>query len=234
MWQLSDQQVAALWRREAELNSSAEMLSHDLSGPLAVGCVIPMSPWLLRRIIEHFFRQYPKVTLEISESTPSNLHRQLLNGLLDGAILFRHQIHDDGLAAEHIGKAVPMVLLSSRHPLAERTGISLRQLADEPCIMPAIAPTADAFEHILHLNGFQPRVLWRSTNVETIRSVVARGVAYSLLVTQPRTSLTYEGNEIVYIPIIDDIPEAEIVIAHLRSVTPTAKLRELIRLARMA
>jgi len=117
--------------------------------------------------------------------------------------------------------------LAASHPLAAYDAVPLAALRDEDAVLLAMRPASDHVEEILRVAGMTPRVRWRSTNVETIRSLVARGLAYTIIMGRPYGDLTYEGMPVVYRPIADDLPANSLVLAVPKGGRPTAKLREL-------
>src|SRR5699024_367127 len=80
--------------------------------------------------------------------------------------------------------------------------------------------------------GIRPNVRWRSQNVETIRSMVARGFGYTIIMGRPYGDRTYDGLEIVYRPIADRIDDNAVVVALPDNARPTSKVTTLIGFCR--
>jgi hypothetical protein len=83
-------------------------------------------------------------------------------------------------------------------------------------------------EDILRAAGLEPRVGWRSTNVEIIRSMVALGLDCTIIMWCPSGDRTYEGLPLADRRIADDVPPYSAAITYPEGAIPTAKVRTLI------
>ena len=89
--------------------------------------------------------------------------------------------------------SAPYVLLSPDHPLTTRKAVTLQQLVDEPLILFDLPPGGEYFLSIFAEADLQPRVRFRTTSYELVRSLVARGLGYSILSQRTRIETSYEG-----------------------------------------
>lgn len=211
-----------------ELQFAAQRLQGELVGPLKIGCFGSLSPWLLPRIIEHFALSHPAVDIELTEGSSDLLQQMLLDGKLDVGLMYSLHINTE-MEQTTIAPVRLQLLLSPDHPLATQSEIALRDLGDSPAALLGLQPARDLAETQLRSAGFEPHIKWRSTNVETIRSLVARGLAYSVLMGRPLGDRTYEGLPLAYRRIKDDLPDNAVVAAHPRGTTPSQKVRALLK-----
>lgn len=214
-----------------ELMQAAQQMQGQLIGPLRIGCFTTLSPWMMPRIIEHFAANHPAVNIEMVEGSSDQLQEWLQSGELD--VCFMYSLHVS--AAVDVQTIAPVrlqLLLSPDHPLAAQEEVELRELAGEPAAVLALRPASDLVETILRNAGFEPNIKWRSTNVETIRSLVARGQAYSVLMGRPLGDRTYEGLPLAYRRIKDDLPENSVVAVYAAGTKPSLKNRTLIEYCR--
>jgi DNA-binding transcriptional LysR family regulator len=72
-------------------------------------------------------------------------------------------------------------------------------------------------EHVLDMcrgAGFEPRVALRTSNYETARALVGRGLGWALLVQRTATDVSYEGRQVITKDVIDPVlPPVQIVVA---------------------
>ena len=195
---------------------------------MKIGCFGTLSPWLLPRIIEFFALNHPGVDIDLTEGSSDHLQQMLLDGELDVGLMYSlHVTTEMDLAT--IAPVRLQLLLSPDHPLAAQEEIALRDLADSPAALLGLQPARDLAENQLRSAGFDPHIKWRSTNVETIRSLVARGLAYSVLMGRPLGDQTYDGLPLAYRRIKDDLPENAVVAAYPRGIVPSGKIRALLK-----
>lgn len=210
-----------------EIMHVAATLRGDLAGPLRLGLFTTLSPWLFPPVAEHFATAFPDVELTLEEGGSAALQAALLEGRLDAALVYENHLVA-GVEGHRIAPVRLQIALAPSHPLAQLDVVPLAALREEQAILLAIRPASDHVEQILSDAGMTPRVKWRSANVETIRSLVARGLGYTIIMGRPHGDHTYEGLPIVYRPIADALPENAVVVAVARGARTTAKVRELI------
>jgi DNA-binding transcriptional LysR family regulator len=149
------------------------------SGKLLVGSLPITGAYVLPRVIPAFTKQFPGVELQLIEDTSSNLEQLLVRGKIDVSLLTM-PIADPSLEVipaihEEIYLAVP-----PQHPLAKRQEVDLAELAGQPFIL---LKEGQGFRTIsLRLceqAGFRPRIVFESSNIQTVQSLVAAGMGFS-------------------------------------------------------
>ena len=85
---------------------------------------------------------------------------------------------------------------------------------------------------MLQRAGLNPRVAHSTPNFELVRSLVARGLGYSLLVQKPRIDTSYEGLPLVAKPIHPQFSRESAVILWPRSLQLTDRAKALVEYAR--
>lgn len=203
----------------------------ELSGALRLGVFTTLSPWLFPQIAEHFSEQFPRVELVLEEGASADLQARLLEGRLDAALLYENHLIEN-VVSQRMAPVRLQLAVAPGHPLARHDVVPLSALQDEPAVLLAMRPATDHVEQILIAAGIAPNVRWRSTNVETIRSLVARGLGYTIIMGRPYGDHTYDGRPIVYRPIEDEIAPNYVVLATApgaRSVARVTALRDYCR-----
>ena len=85
---------------------------------------------------------------------------------------------------------------------------------------------------MLEAAGVEPQIRYSSRSYETIRSLVARGEGYSILNHVPQSPRTYDGGELVAVPIAGDVQPLDVCFVRMTDVRPTARARVIGTLAR--
>ncbi|MGV9797051.1 LysR substrate-binding domain-containing protein [Mycobacterium sp. NPDC003449] len=193
-----------------DLQTSARESQHGLTGRLMVGCYSTLSPVLLPPVLSEYVVRFPGVDLTFTEGPHDALIDSLRNGTLDLALLYDYgsdvSAHREDLNTEIIVTAPPYALLPEDHPLAARDAVSLRQLVDQPLILFSLPPGGAYFLSLFKAEGLEPRVRYRATNFELVRSLVARKLGYSILSQRTAISVSYEGRGFVTRPLKGDHP----------------------------
>lgn len=225
------EKARAMLETSSELADVARAVRGELTGALRIGCFTTLSPWLLPRIAAHFATAHPGVSLEIVEGSSDELQQRLADAELDAVLMYSWHL-DSTVEPVEIAPVRLQVVLPAGHALAAQPAVKLQDLRDEPAILLNLQPARDLVERMLRRAGFEPNVRWRIANVETIRSMVARGLGYTLIMGRPHGDRSYEGLPLAYRRIADDVPPNAVTVAYPRGATPTAKVRALVEFCR--
>jgi len=186
---------------------------------LRIGCFVTLGPFFIPRLIASFLETHPEASSALHEGVQEQLGAGLEAGAFDVALMYDVAPGEDlekGLLAE----VAPHVLLPAEHPLARARSVSLGRLAGEPMVLLDISPGRDYFTSLFTEVGLAPRVAFRSPSFETVRGMVGNGLGYTLLVSKPANSMTYDGKAVVTRPIAERVSPGRIVIAHARARPP--------------
>ncbi|MFK0294970.1 LysR substrate-binding domain-containing protein [Streptomyces sp. NPDC090442] len=220
------QQARELLGRAREVEREARGDGESLSGPVAVGCFVTLAPYYLPPLFSECTRRHPGIEIDVVEGETDQLVQALTAGHIDFALTY-----DLGLSAEPdlrdetIAHAPAYVIVAADHPLAGKDSVELAELSGEPLVLLDLPYSRDYFRSLVAATGTAPDVRYRTRSYETVRSLVARGLGYSVLNQRPATSQTYGGGEIAELQLRDGGPPLEVRIASLRSMTQTARAR---------
>ncbi|MFF8841135.1 LysR family transcriptional regulator [Streptomyces sp. NPDC015127] len=226
------QQARDMLARAREVEREARGDGENLSGPVAVGCFVTLAPYYLPPLFSECTSRCPGIEIEVVEGEADQLVRALAAGRVDFALTY-----DLGLAAEPalysetIARAPAYVIVPAGHPLAGRGSVELAELSAEPLVLLDLPHSRDYFRSLVAATGTAPDVRYRTTSYETVRSLVARGLGYSVLNQRPATSQTYGGGEVAELQLRDGSP-LEVTIASLEGMTQTARARAVMDLLR--
>lgn len=176
----------------------------ELSGTLRIGCLHNLARFILPPLAEQLVERYPKVDLQLLEDSATQLQTDVRQGRVDLALVYSLQVDTD-LQLTPLAEIQLHAMLPADHRLAAADVIRWEDLASEPAILLDAPPTVERIEAQATRLGLSLNLRWILSSTETIRSLVARGLGYSLTNTPPPTGTTAEGLELVYIPLADDL-----------------------------
>jgi len=188
---------------------------HDIVANINLGCLFSLSPFILPTLIKEFGKNYPSVEVHIFESHGEELPAGLHSGMYDLIISYDTDM-PNALNIMPI-KALPArALLSASHPLASKSAVMLKQLADEPFIFVGYAHTRDYFVSVFSECGVpQPTVYQRVQSYELVRNLVGQGLGYSIVNICPPFG-NDPTHEVVAVPIADAATVPHLIVANLR------------------
>jgi DNA-binding transcriptional LysR family regulator len=211
--------------REAEgLASDLGAEGGQLRGPVSIGCYSGLGSTLLPPLLEGFREQHPNVELITKLGSAGDLVPALESGTVDLAFLY-DQALPPSLAKERIYHSQVLAILPEGHRLAQQDAIDLSDLVDDPLIMMDLAPSAMHTMLLFHERGLKPNVFVTVPQIDLVRTLVARGLGYSLLMSRPRgfAPFSAEGKRLVARPLTTSAGEMAVVTAWLGSSALSAR-----------
>ena len=166
-----------------ERAQSAKQAVQDLvglrGGRLSIGAIPSVSACVLPSAIAAFRKRYPLVELALFEGTSETVAQWVDSGRVEFGIIQLPAA--SGRFEEEILFTEPFVaLVPSSHVVAKQRVASLEKFADQPFILYK-GRARDSALAACRAIGFEPRVACESTELETIRRLVAAGLGIAIL-----------------------------------------------------
>ncbi len=185
----------------------------QVTGVLHVGCYTTLGPTVLPPLLDAFRRRYPAARIELREDTLDRLRTAVDARDVDVTIAYDIDLPRHWSTVAWLTNA-PRVHVAAAHRLAGADSVRLTDLAEDPMVLLDAPPSR---EHVLDMcrgAGFEPRVALRTSNYETARALVGRGLGWALLVQRTATDVSYEGRPVLTKEVIDPVlPPVKIVVA---------------------
>jgi LysR family hydrogen peroxide-inducible transcriptional activator len=193
----------------------------EMTGPIHIGFIPTVGPYLMPRIVPTLKEQFPQLELYLHEAQTHQLVTQLEEGKLDCLVLASVEetqpFKEIGIYHEPLSIAVPaghewskrlevdMVALNGRTVLSLGDGHCLRDQALGFCFAA----------------GAKDDERFKATSLETLRNMVAAGAGITLL---PELSLPLEREKdgVCYIKAVNPVPSRSLVLVY----RPGSPLRE--------
>lgn len=230
-------QAQSVLEQAANIKEIAKRGKDPLAGPLHLGVIYTIGPYLLPDLVRHAIAKTPQMPLMLQENFTVKLLEMLRTGEIDCAIM-AEPFPDTGLATAMLYDEPFMAAVPSSHPLAPLAQISAETLKSETMLL---LGTGHCFrDHVLEVcpefarfssNAEGIRKSFEGSSLETIKHMVAAGMGVTLV---PRLSVPKEAlllkskrrkdmeTHVRYLPIVDGDdrpPMRRVVLAWRRSFT---------------
>ncbi|GHD62880.1 LysR substrate-binding domain-containing protein [Jeongeupia chitinilytica] len=215
----------------------AEQGKDPLAGPLRLGIIYTISPYLLPHLIPDLRERAPQMQILLEENYTGRLAEMLKQGEIDLAIL-AEPFHEAGIATLPVYDEPFVVATPKGHPWEALATIDSDQLAEENVLL--LSPGNCFRDHVLQtcpdLNreslpaGSLQRTL-QGSSLTTIRHMVAGGIGVTVL---PATSVSSADEALLSIrPFSEPVPTRRVVLAWRKNF-PRAAAIEAVRQAILA
>ncbi|NSC19915.1 LysR family transcriptional regulator [Streptomyces albus subsp. chlorinus] len=227
------QQARELLSRAREVEREARGDGETIRGPVTVGCFVTLAPYYLPPLFAACTSRYPGIEIDVLEAETGRLVQALGTGRIDFALTYDLGLTaEPDLHSETIAHAPAYVIVPADHPLAGQGTVELAELAAEPLVLLDLPHSRDYFRSLVATTGTAPDVRYRTQSYETVRSLVARGLGFSVLNQRPATSQTYGGGGIAELELRDGGPPLEVTLTSVKSMTQTTRARAVMGLLR--
>lgn len=214
-----------------ELSLSLVTDSDELVGPITIGCYPTLAPTVLPPLLDEFGRAHPRVDLNILETTHTELDGKLDSGEIDVAFVYDALVPGTP-RAERLFELPAHVLLAGDDPFSAAEHVRLEDLVDRDLILLDASPSSAHTLSLFAKRGLVPRVRHRTSSYEAVRTLVARGLGYGILVQRPANEASYEGYPVVMKEIHPPVAPVGIEVIWSAERPPALRTRALIEFAR--
>jgi LysR family hydrogen peroxide-inducible transcriptional activator len=216
-------QAQQVIEQASAIKEIAQRGKDPLAGPLRLGIIYTIGPYLLPELVKHAIEMTPQMPLMLQENFTIKLLEMLRTGELDCAIM-AEPFPENSLAIAALYDEPFMVAVPRTHALAKRKSISSTELKQETMLLlgtghcfrdqvlevcPEFARFASDAEGI--------RKSFEGSSLETIKYMVASGMGVTVV---PQLSVPSEAQtHVKYIPFSAPVPSRRVVLAWRRTFT---------------
>ena len=237
-------QAQIVLEEAAAIKEIAKRGKDPLAGPLRVGLIYTIGPYLLPNLVRQVIERTPQMPLMLQENFTSKLLEQLRLGEIDCAIL-AEPFPDTNLAIAPLYDEPFLAAVPANHPLAGAEAVTAEELKRETMLL---LGTGHCFrDHVLEVcpefarfsnDAEGIRKSFEGSSLETIKHMVAAGMGMTLVprLSVPNSALDgaatteqdYGDSSFVrYVPFQGDPPTRRVVLAWRRSFTRYEAIAEL-------
>ena len=216
-------QAQTVIEQAAGIKDIAKRGKDPVSGPLRLGVIYTVGPYLLPDLVRQAIVRVPQMPLILQENFTAKLLDMLRTGELDAAIM-AEPFPDTGLAVAPLYDEPFVVAVPRTHPLAKRKRISAEELKKETMLL---LGTGHCFrDHVLEVcpeyarfssDAEGIRKSFEGSSLETIKYMVASGIGLTVV---PQLSIPKDPDRhVVYVPFATPVPTRRVVLAWRRTFT---------------
>jgi LysR family transcriptional regulator, hydrogen peroxide-inducible genes activator len=227
-------QAQSVLEQAANIKEIAKRGKDPLAGPLTLGIIYTIGPYLLPDLVRNAIARTPQMPLMLQENFTVKLLEMLRTGDIDCAIM-AEPFPDTNLAVAPLYDEPFLAAVPSNHPLAAHKTITSQELKSETMLL---LGNGHCFrDHVLEVcpefarfssDAEGIRKSFEGSSLETIKHMVAAGMGVTLVprlsvpgdALEPRAKRRKEDQAFVkYIPFDGDPPTRRVVLAWRRSFT---------------
>jgi LysR family hydrogen peroxide-inducible transcriptional activator len=228
-------QAERVLEQTAAIKELAKQNKDPLAGPLRLGVIYTIAPYLLPPLVKLMIDKVPQMPLVLQENFTTKLIEQLRQGELDAAIMAL-PLPEHGLLVQTLYDEPFIVAVPKHHPWAERREIPAEDLKKETMLLLGnghcfrdqvleVCPEMARFSS--GGNGMQRT--FEGSSLETIRHMVASGIGLTVLPRASVKDMNDPNGMISFVPFAPPAPSRRVVIAWRKSFTRRAAIDAIVK-----
>lgn len=150
-------------------------------GGLTLGSLPMTGAHILPLLLPEFAKRYPGIDVRLIEEATRSLEQLTARGTAEMSLLTL-PVQDANLEWEELLDEEICLAVPPTHELAGRREVKMRELDEEPFIM---LKKGQGFRQVVERwcmeAGFAPRIVFESSNIETVQSLVAAGMGVAFV-----------------------------------------------------
>ncbi|MDB5727629.1 MAG: hydrogen peroxide-inducible s activator [Noviherbaspirillum sp.] len=221
-------QAERVLEQTAAIKEIAKQNKDPLAGPLRLGVIYTVAPYLLPALVKTMIERVPQMPLVLQENFTVRLIELLRQGELDAAVMAL-PFSDQGLMVQPLYDEPFVVALPKHHAWAKRGSIAAEELKSETMLLLGnghcfrdqvleVCPEMSRFS----TTGDGIARTFEGSSLETIRHMVASGIGITVLPQASVPDMHASDGMLRYIPFSEPAPSRRVVIAWRKSFTRRA------------
>lgn len=223
-------QAERVLEQTATIKEIAKQNKDPLAGPLRLGVIYTIAPYLLPPLVKTLIETVPQMPLVLQENFTARLVESLRQGDLDAAIMAL-PFPDQGLNVLPLYDEPFVVALPRNHAWADRKSINAEELKTETMLLLGnghcfrdqvleVCPEMSRFS----TSGDGIARTFEGSSLETIRHMVASGIGVTVLPAASVPDMHAPDGMLRYVPFSSPVPSRRVVIASRKSFTRSAAI----------
>lgn len=210
------EQAQRVLEEAAKIKTLARQGQDQLIGPVHVGTIYTIGPYLLPELIPVLHETAPRMPLEVEENVTASLDQLLRNGRIDAAIIAL-PFEVPGVKVRELYDEPFALVVPKTHPWAKRKTVQADELSSEKVLLLSSGHcfSNQVVEACPELQRRGGEVL-QGNSLETIRNMVASGLGITVL---PCSALVerYMSPMLKVIPFKAPVPFRRVALAYRKS-----------------
>jgi len=200
----------------------------EVEGRVRVGVTYTVAGYFLPAHLARFARLFPKIEVELVEAPRPEIERRLAEGELELAVLLTSNLVDRArLQHETLIRSRRRLWLPTGHRLAALATVPLEEVAQERYVMLTVDEAELTARRYWARTPWMPKVVFRTSSVEAVRSMVATGMGVTILSDMVYRPWSLEGLRLETRDVAEPVPTMDVGLAWRRGAEPGPAARAL-------
>ncbi len=198
----------------SEATRAARGIGRNVVGKVRVGVSYTVAGYFLPPLLTRFGRTFPGVEVELHELEREVIEDSIAAGVLDIAVMLVSNLRNrEGIDSEVLIRSRRRLWASADHHLLAKETVTLEDVSREPYLMLTVDEAALTAMRYWSRTPWRPNVVFETSSVEAVRSMVASGRGVTILSDMVYRPWSLDGQRIDVRTIVDEVPTMDVGLA---------------------
>lgn len=183
----------------------------SIEGRIEVAASYTVLGYFLLPYLAKFQKQHLRASVVPVEKDRTEIEQGVGDGSLELAVALTSNLRDPKLFHRHtLARSRRQLWLADDHPLADRSQVSLEEIAQFPYVVAAVDEGESSAMRYWADAGLAPGTVLRTSSMEAVREMVALGLGVTILSDMVFRPWSLDGRRIRTVPLAHPIPPMEV------------------------
>ena len=228
------EQAQRVLEQAGAIKEIAKQGKDPLTGPLRMGVIYTIAPYLLPGLVRLLHKRAPKMELHLQENYTHRLRELLKQGDIDAAILAL-PFEEPGFVIQPVYDEPFLVAVPRDHEWANRKTVRSVDLKKQTmvllgtghCFRDQVLKASPELSRLYAADGMQKT--FEGSSLETIRQMVASGTGITVLPASSIPNPVQRDSLLRYVPFASPVPDRRVILVYRKSFPRKAAIEALRR-----
>lgn len=207
----------------------------DVSGSISLAVTYTVAGYFLPTYLSRFVRAFPNVKVNLSEADRANIEEGLVTGGFDLAVMLTSNlVNHEELSQDILLRNRRRLWVDAHHKFLKQPSVSLQDISAEPYIMLTVDEASNTAQRYWNRTPYKPNTIFRTSSVESVRSMVANGMGVSILSDLVSRPWSLEGRRVELLEVAEQVPTMDVGLAWANSKSQSAAGKAFIEFMQLA
>lgn len=226
------EQAQRVLEQAAAIKEIAKQGKDPLTGPLRIGVIYTVAPYLLPGVVRLLHKRAPRMALHLQENYTHRLRELLKQGDIDAAVLAL-PFEEPGFVIQPVYDENFVIAVPRDHEWANRKSVKSAELKKQTmvllgtghCFRDQVLQASPELNRFAGADGMQRT--FEGSSLETIRQMVASGTGITVLPASSIPEHMPRDSLLRYVPFASPVPDRRVVLVYRKSFPRKAAIEAL-------
>ena len=181
----------------SEATRGLRLSGKTVQGEVRVGLTYTVAGYFIPQILARLRRSFPNLHIQMHEWHRDDIESKIVSGDIDIAVILVSNLRNKAqINSKVLLQSQRRLWLCADHPLMNVEPVGMAEISQQPYIMLTVDEAENSALRYWSATQFRPNVVFKTSSVEAVRSMVATGMGITILSDMVYRPWSLEGQHV--------------------------------------